>query len=185
MKELKMFGFFIRFVPGVGSCCADPSTGTIACDPNWADRIHKFPGIVCHEIGHLTVPAADWHCLLRPGMTNLQAQTSCLKAHYSKKAMSFEVAADKKAVDMGEGHSLLAALKEIKTEFGAAAGADIDDRISRLEVWENTGVFVEDGRTDLPSDEELRAAGIDPATLEAASLQTLLAAHWDPNALAK
>lgn len=183
--KLTMFGFVIRFVPGVGSCCADPSTGTIACDPNWADRIHKFPGIVCHEIGHLTVPAADWHCLLRPGMTNLQAQTACLKAHYSKKAMSFEVAADKKAVDMGEGHSLLAALKEIKTEFGAAAGADLDDRITRLEVWEKTGIFVEDGRTDLPSDEELKAMGIDLAAAKEACRQMLLTSGYDPDALAE
>ncbi len=185
MKELKMFGFVIRFVPGVGSCCADPSTGTILADPSWEDLLKKFPGFICHEIGHLTEPMADCRAIVRRGMTNLEAQLACFKAHCSKKAMSFEVAADKKAVTMGEGHSLLAGLKKLKAIFGADAGADLDDRISRLEVWEKTGIFVEDGRTDLPSDEELEAMGIDLAAAKEACRQMLLTSGYDPDALAE
>lgn len=185
MKELKMFGFVIRFVPGVGGCAADPGTGTILADPSWEDLLKKFPGFICHEIGHLTEPMADCRAIVRRGMTNLEAQLACFKAHCSKKAMSFEVAADKKAVTMGEGHSLLAGLKKLKAIFGANAGADLDDRINRLEVWEKTGVFVEDGRTDLPSDEELKAMGIDLAAVKEACRQMLLTSGYDPDALAE
>lgn len=185
MKELKMFGFVIRFVPGVGGCAADPGTGTILADPSWEDLLKKFPGFICHEIGHLTEPMADCRAIMRRGMTNLEAQLACFKAHCSKKAMSFEVAADKKAVTMGEGHSLLAGLKKLKAIFGADAGADLDDRITRLEVWEKTGIFVEDGRTDLPSDEELKAMGIDLAAVKEACRQMLLTSGYDPDALAE
>ena len=185
---MKMFNHTV-VVESIGQygCMADTLRGVIVADPSMVDFIKKFPGVVCHEIGHLDDPAADWHILLKPGMTNLEVQCACFYAHCSKKAMCYEIAADKKAVEMGEGHSLLAGLKKLKAIFGADAGADLPDRITRLEVWETTGVFVEDGVTSVPTKEELFDS-IGPVAIEiieTKSREMLVASGIDPDALAE
>lgn len=189
METIIMFGYTVEFISGLGAnmCAANEEKGVIECDPSMKETILLYPGIVWHEIGHLTDPAASWKNLLRPGMTMLDAQCACFKAHCSSKAMSFEVAADKKAVEMGEGHSLLEGLKMFYKKLGAAAGADIQDRITRLEVWEITGEFIEDGREDLPSNDELLGTiGImGLIAIRDASRNALIAAGYDPDAPAK
>jgi len=172
---------------GAYGCVADTNRGVIIIDPSMVDLVRKFPGMICHEIGHLDDPAADWHILLKPGMTMVEVQVACFYAHCSKKAMCYEVAADKKAVEMGEGHSLLAALKTVYNEMGAAAGADLPDRITRLEVWETTGVFVEDGVTSVPTKEELfdSIGPVAMAQIEIRARKMLEASGIDPDALAE
>ena len=172
---------------GAYGCVADTNRNVVIIDPSMIDLARKFPGIICHEIGHLDDPAADWHILLKPGMTMVEVQIACFYAHCSKKAMCYEVAADGKAVEMGEGHSLLMALKKIYSELGAAAGADLPDRITRLEVWEKTGKFINDGATTVPSKDEIfdLIGPVAMAQIEIRARKMLEASGIDPDALAE